>query len=57
MRVSKQKIITIITFWALTGLMVFSLPYKNNVAQEPVTYKLELDSKLSLAHSVTLENL
>ena len=57
MQVSKQKLITIITFWALTGLMVFSLPYKGNVAQESVTYKLELDNKVSLARSDNLENL
>ena len=57
MRVLKHKIITIITFWLLTGLVVFSLPFKDTIVQESVTYNLKSDNKVSLVRLANLENL
>lgn len=58
MQLLKSKVITIATFWVLTGLMVLSLPIKGTISQEQPVSSNELpEQKVSLLHVTNHQSL
>jgi len=57
MRILKSKIITIVTFWLLTGMIVFCLPLQEKIKQKLVVDNDLLEDKVSLVRLDALDNL
>ena len=57
MQVFNSKMITIIAFWALTGLLVLSLPLSDQDLKKTISDNHISEQKLTLVPSENLQNL
>jgi len=57
MQVFKSKMITIVAFWALTGLLVLSLPLSAQDFKKTISDNHISEQKLTLVPSENLQNL
>jgi len=57
MRILKNKIITIVAFWLLTGMIVFCLPVQEKIKQKLLVDNDLLEDKVNLVRLDALDNL